>query len=978
MTSAVLDSPTPSMPSPTVRSRPLTALHWAILSVLGCGVLWWTQAAAAATKPRRTEAEASAQERSPGNPLPRRGFDRGRPLRGRVVPESPLPSDESLEIVVEAWSPPEGEFTHLQLIFATIDDSRIWQEVARVTPAADGSFKAPRPTGVTSIRLRVEGDYAYGDVMEFRAHGGRDPGTNPVVLPVSVGAHVTLECDLDEIASANEIASLEGDTLTLHGTPPQPPATDVRDILQYVHSPPAIVRGRVGTDGRVVLRGLNPLNWYAPHISGDSSHQPLAPFRIQSWPGFRPTAGKRITIPVPMERGQLLEGYVRDETGAPIEGVRVAVSGRSSAMRRSGDDGYFLFQALPKDLRYFRADASGFVDCTHDQEALAALMESASPLDVVLSRARKLDVQITTPGGSPAVGLRVTMTPHDATAPRTARTNDKGIATFDTLTRQGHSLQAVGLARHGQASKTLGLVAPFFDVEPQETGLVDATDHPNESTWAVSAEAPAGVIDSGKRLALELRRVPAIHGRLIDGESWIRSQRPAVWIYAEGARDGAIQQLLNGTADAQRSLSIPNDPLFPQRSEFHGTQLPPGSYGAIATIERMGHRLETEDSPRLRISEAIPFEVRTEPIDLALWFGPSFKLGGIVRLPSGAPLVDVEVQLSRRFGKDSLRRYAAAKTDHEGRYVFNDLDRGTYWIRVQPSRFSMERAVQVVLEEGLPIGDVELVAKGLGAVRVEPTNAEGEAIPQADTLIRHPGGELASFSIIKDDRDWAGAHGPLVPGTYVAVWEERLSADSVRCFRERVVVEAGQVTEVRFGQPASSASIVTGQVTSNGQPIPGIKVWVSDPLGVAALGMTDAEGRFVLHCMTLGPATLGAGGAPFEPVVECSIQISAGPNDAPTLILPSGVIEGMPVRGTGSAAFYRVAVSRPGDAPSDPPFRESLMDPNGTFKIPFLPDGQYEVHALEPGGMRSAEWAPQTVQIQNGEHVRGVKLEKRH
>ena len=46
-------------------------------------------------------------------------FDDVRPLRGRVVPDVPLPRDESIEIVVETWSRPSRGLTQTCLLYTS-------------------------------------------------------------------------------------------------------------------------------------------------------------------------------------------------------------------------------------------------------------------------------------------------------------------------------------------------------------------------------------------------------------------------------------------------------------------------------------------------------------------------------------------------------------------------------------------------------------------------------------------------------------------------------------------------------------------------------------------------------------------------------------------------------------------------------------------------------------------------------------------
>lgn len=311
-------------------------------------------------------------------------------IRGRVMTDLELPSGESMEIVVSTWTPPQivhrpGSIVKRRAPRPTASD---WSEVDRVPVQADGRFEVPRPDASVWIKLRVHGDLICWGESEFRLDGTADPGENEIEIEARLGAHVTLEFDLEAIASEDELSDLEGDVVTF---------SSFGDSTGRVGFGGAMmVEGPVsGIERAAVLRAVPPGSW-AYVDSTSARDQALAPFVVQRPFGVEVAAGERLEITMPMERGQRFEGKVVDAAGTPVVGAELrmrfhhaspAKRVESSRSTRSDDEGRFVFEALPRQPGTMLVDGPDESTRSLDFAEVAKLMALSDPTVVLEKRA---------------------------------------------------------------------------------------------------------------------------------------------------------------------------------------------------------------------------------------------------------------------------------------------------------------------------------------------------------------------------------------------------------------------------------------------------------------------------------------------------------------------------------------------------------------------------------------------------------------
>lgn len=279
------------------------------------------------------------------------------------------------------------------------------------------------------------------------------------------------------------------------------------------------------------------------------------------------------------------------------------------------------------------------------------------------------------------------------------------------------------------------------------------------------------------------------------------------------------------------------------------------------------------------------------------------------------------------------------------------------------------------LSSGTPLAEVEVHLSRRENHRYVPREAKRT---DGRARILGPDGYPTYVRPITGFPEWSRTLGPLRPGTYLTILDQELDGGSVRLQRERIVIRAGEVTDVRLNEPLEGASILTGEITAGGTPAAGVMVWLSDEIGLAGIGRTDDEGRYAADCNASGIATLNVGPLQFSPLAKRKVALGLGPTSPPTADLAAGVIEGKMLESETSLCFGQAAVSLAGaDTAEPPPFRTLGGSSNGHFEVQHLPDGLYELDVSERTGKRSSAWEPQTIEIKNGQRVRDVNLVKR-
>ncbi|MCP5020176.1 MAG: carboxypeptidase regulatory-like domain-containing protein [bacterium] len=927
--------------------------------------------------PSEPPAPASLQEIDPGEAEARQPVeadgatpiaqDEEHPLRGRVVPNHYLPSDEVLEVSVEVWVPSsdEGSETDPNEWVRWFPGARKWREVTRLTPDASGRFSTPRPLDVSMVRLRVDGQYITGGEFEYKVGSEEEPGDGEFEMPACVGAHVTLRLDLDDIATQDEIAALEGDVLALS-------STGSSSQNGFFSGSPFEREQKLNREGKAVFQGLSTYDWSEGHSMPTSEHQNLAPFRIKPGFHFEPSPGERVVIDVPMMRGLELQGVVLDGADQPIEGAEVvadlawqagSLSGTSRERRTTDAAGQFLFQALSDTPFGLEINAPGFLDFKIGSSDITPLIGTKEPNTFHLKRGRVLKVRVTDARGLPAHGLPIQL--HKGTSKEALfnlRTDEHGLVEFIGLPSGPLSLSAKGRLRN-ELQKDPEERLRFLDCQHNPFGALPRTDLNVEALWYAQASVPVDQLESGETLELEVRIAPMVRGTVTGVDpAWTDPVRLAI-----------LQPDPNMPTFARRSMmGVRGEGTFavdPDTGAFEG-QLLPGHYTAIAYSGRRTNGLPTPTSTTMRSSPEIEFDVGTVDLNLNIPFARTRFIEGSVHLTDGTGLAELTVRLSKK--EDWFTSaIGAATTNATGHFRFEADGPGTYHLRIDSPRYLLAQATQLEIKPGTTPPTQRLTAVQAGALRVNMVAVDGSPLVTTSVQVFKANGANTYARPIQHDPDWAGTFGPLAPGSYTVMVPQNLTEASTILHRKAFAIKPSEITEVTLHALDEPTATVSGTVTMSGKPIEDIAVWCSNDMGVIALNETDAEGHYTLALTEVGPMSLQYGPNRWTQIEQQAIDVAPGLNSMLPLSVPSGAIEG---QFEGQPMMVFPALFRADAAEDEEAFRQCGSIMNGRFTISYLPDGLYNLTAIDREGKPSADYTPQTVEIKGGSVVRDLEV----
>ncbi len=911
--------------------------------------------------------ETEARQQVEADDTARVAVDTDHPLRGKIIPSDRLPADEVLEVIVEVWTPPSKgeEGVESNNWFEAWPELRSWQELARVTPDASGRFASPRPLDVNMVRLRVDGDYITRGEFEYEVGSENEPGDEEFELPAWVGAHVTLQLALDDIATKEEIEALEGDIIRL--SYPSPGMAG-----GYRPGSPNRPEAALDGNGQATFRGLMIEEWSEGYGNATSERQDLAPFRIDPGFSFRPYPGQRGFIKVPMERGLLLEGIVVDAVGDPVEGADLQIalewrgksfSGTYMKYRTTDAAGHFRFQALPQDPYSLEITARGFLTQKLQSDDIASLLKVQEPHTFQIARGRTLKVSVTVDGGLPAQGLPVTIRSDQTREDlATLRTNDAGKVEFVGLPEGPLSLSAGGrLLNALQEEPEVRL--HFLPRQSSMFGPIPRMNLDVEALWYAQATVPVDQIGSGEEFDLEVHCAPMVRGTVTGIDpAWTDPIRLAI-----------LQPDPNMPALARHPrMGMHGEGTFavdPDTGAFEG-QLVPGHYTAIATSGRRTNGMPSPTSSKVRSSPEIEFDVGTEDLNLNIPFASASFIEGSVHLADGTELAELTVRLSKK--EDWFTSaIGAATTNAAGHFRFETEGPGTYYVRLDSPRYMLIPWVQLEIHAGIAPPFQQLTAVRAGTLSVNLIATDGSVLKKSDVQVFNAEGRNRNARPILDDPDWAGTFGPLAPGSYTVMVPQTLTEASTILHRKTFAIKPGEITEVTLHALDEPTATVSGTVTMNGKPIEGIAVWCSDDMGVIAHNETDAEGHYTLALTEVGPMSLQCGPSRWTQIEQQAIDVTPGLNSMLPLSVPSGAIEG---QFEGQPMMTFPALFRAGAAEGEKAFRKCGSIMNGRFTISHLPDGLYKLTAIDREGKPSADYTPQTVEIKGGSVVRDLKV----
>ncbi|QDV05892.1 Dioxygenase [Planctomycetes bacterium Poly30] len=762
-------------------------------------------------------------------------------IEGHVIVSPPVPADEELRVVLEAWTAPADSRPLPTSYFDLMHPDAVFETLADVPVDARRRFTLPRIEGApegTCFRVRLEGRYTYAEDLLFLLGGEKDPGAE-IELGAEVGAWLTLRFLLPEGATEEERASLIGRKVTLV-------AQERGRHSDSLFEDPTRYESALDQDLAATFGGVADHDLFL--VEPDESRAPLvdlAPFFMEPQHRIRLGRGARKTVELPLTRGLELSGTVVDGDGIPLEGAQVSVerppsdrllTGRWFTERylstKTQADGSFLFRALPPHPEELVVVAAEHLGLRMDAEELAA-QGSASPHKIELppirlSRGNVLHGRVVFGDGRPAQGTAVhfqTTDPGPGWPPRSALTEADGTFTVNAF-RDAPIRVTVDGWREGDAA-TLTTLSPR---DKRRTGKED-------STWprlTAHAEVRAAETSVEEPVVLRLAPTRLLRGRIVD-PAGLPLDDCVLYLGGEWLAAKAW-----GFEERTSPLGAQTVPFDEATGAFEIRDFPDLDFAVFAQRGRGEHP---------RSSKLLKLKAWDLPDDVELTLDVLSSASGRVIEAGGAPVAGARI-LAAKKERFHARPWREAVTDEAGAFDLLDLPEGEYQLTVEhPELVIPEPTLFTALAPGEAGSPLEITVVRGGHVRVdyEPgRGADGQPAKPFLTDLDSRGVGAATQQTHPGYRQVL--LGPVLPGRYlatIAYYEE--SSRTERWLREAVEVRAGETTEITLEKKKAAVHSVEGRAFDrNGAPLTGysVEIW----RGPSKLGATriDETGSFEL------------------------------------------------------------------------------------------------------------------------------------
>ncbi len=440
--------------------------------------------------PGRAPSSLPVEERSGATSSPRGDFTVGglSPGRYRLVVEAPGHARTALrQVVVPRTSPLVVELGGAGVIEGTVrlPDGRPavaaevsfvgGAEVLGVTTGSGGGFSAEVSPGSYRVLATL----------------GRTAGAFPVTVPVAAGATARADLQLGTGASiAGRVTDGDG-----------APIAGAQAVLTPAGTGGELGRALTGDDGAFELGPLGT-GEYDLEVVADGHSQ-------DSRSGLVVLPGQRHAIEIRLEGVGVVEGVVRGQDGAPLEGARVSggsmwvgAVGSVPAEAVTGVDGRYVLPGLEVGVASIRARRPGVA--IGDTRSVPVRAGRRSTADFVLAEGGRLEGEVRTAHGRPAeAGLPVYVAPDGLVL----RLNDAARAEVGEGGRYRVDLPAGDfralagkVGRSGPGSWTRVKVAGG---ETTRLDLVAAGPDDAQGTLAIEVREPGGAPAGGARVTVE-------------------------------------------------------------------------------------------------------------------------------------------------------------------------------------------------------------------------------------------------------------------------------------------------------------------------------------------------------------------------------------------------------------------------------------------------------------------------------------------
>jgi uncharacterized GH25 family protein len=889
-------------------------------------------------------------------------------VTGRVQFGFAVPADEELYVMTV-----DGERSAARLYsVAGVADS-VWDtevkkrglyEFARVE--ADGSFRVGLPADQDTAHLALTGRYVFSRRTTSIDLGGQE---EDVVLTGELGSWIT--GTLRAPRSVGDSISLEDADVELGLDLTGP--FNAMEVAADAYG----LESETDSAGTFELRGVTAVVTHSLLVR----HEEMAPtFDL----GIKTEPGEHLELVIRMQQGATVRGRVLSEAGTVLSGAEVSVSLRGTLgaavgeLRTTETDEAGVFElkrVLTGRQLELKANLDGMRPLTHKVDGKFRDGQVVEGLSLVMSQGEVVSGRVLYPDGQPATGVRVFVS---------------GDAARTDLTMMGVRMAALGNSET-ETGTDGGFELTGLAEGPYRLGVrVENDEGEHAGSWRVRRGDVAG---GTRDLVLELEGMTPVSG-MVTTASEREIEEFTVHFTLQGS--GGVMGI---GADRKREAFEPvPDGSFLMRS------VPPGTWDVMVV------------APGFAQSETIEVLVpqSADAPQLVFELEPAAGVSGIVYDSFSDPVagakVSIEVPMADRLQSAFTGEGNFTLSDHEGRYLLENLDPGAHTVIANLKGFAGSEPRAVDLESGEVAIDVALTLRVGGSLRGEILDDDGK--PAAGRMIIVQSlPTYATQHMNSSDSDGGFYFEHLEPGTWQVVATPNFMTGELemgggdgmgdllsKLEMDMVDIVEGEETYVQLGKPPENPVELQGRVIHDGEPVPNALITlVTDEmrgLGDLKMATTSDTGEFAVQLDKSGSYLITVQTS-MSTGRQNSIEFSERvPQDISfhrvELKLPIAGISGRVLDPDGKpAASCRVTLNVDGGIAYGSflggHYSEIATDDEGNYEIPHLRAGSYSVSA---GGATMAgmfgndsfagRMVRDGIEVSEGHWVRGIdfKLER--